>query len=171
MDIDKLVAEIIPPNDRIHRAEFYNIPIIDKLNDDEKKQVADKLIKILSAADRVDSLIIETLAYLKSGDSLPVLYEKLKSNISHMTELIISSSIFEINGDSNMIDIGISAFIKLDRRWKPFYKFDLINGFYYLAKFLSPKSNDLIGKYIDHKDFLVSHNARKCYITNPFFLK
>jgi hypothetical protein len=72
MYIEKLLREIIPPADYQHRNGFNNIPLIDKLTDDEKLQLENALIRELTVdLDREpDDLIIETLAYLKSQKSL-----------------------------------------------------------------------------------------------------
>jgi len=62
MDIEKIVAEIIPPSDYQHRNGFNNVPLIDKLSDDEKRGVQDALIyKLLFESEKeIDTLVIET---------------------------------------------------------------------------------------------------------------
>jgi len=53
MDIEKIVAEIIPPSDYQHRNGFNNVPLIDKLSDDEKRGVQDALIyKLLFESEK-----------------------------------------------------------------------------------------------------------------------
>ena len=75
MNIDKLINEVIPPKDYQHRNGFNNIPIIDELTANEKQLLEEALIRKLQseAAKEIDTLIVETLAYLKSVASLPIL--------------------------------------------------------------------------------------------------
>jgi hypothetical protein len=163
MDIERLIGEIIPPSDYQYRNGFNNIPIINKLTDDEKKQVEDILVNKLSdkANKEVDTLIVETLAYLKSRKSLPVLKDLLKHSSNEVVKLRIATSIFEINQDNDMVDIAINSFKKLDNNNDPYYVYKLTSAFFYLIKFNKPEVNELIKKYINHKDFLLSYNAKR----------
>jgi hypothetical protein len=124
MNVEKLVAEIIPPNNRTHRENFNNIPILEKLTFAEKIEVENNLTqKLNESADSVDFLIVETLAYLRSEKALPVLYNKLKNDYDNkLTKLIIAVSIFEINMDNNIIGIAINSVKTMD-------KWDLISAF------------------------------------------
>jgi len=162
MDIEKIMGEIIPPNDRQHREGFNNIGLIEKLTAAEKTEVENKLIDKLKEPDNsIDNLVVETLVYLKSEKSLPFLYDKLNYNYKNkLTKLFLAVSIFEINMDRAMVDIAISSFKKVDNKW------DFIFAFYYLSKFHSPLTNDLIKKYVNHRDFLISSNASSYYDTN-----
>ncbi len=163
MEIEKLINEIIPPSDYEHRAEFNNEPILDKLTANEKRLVEDELICLLlnEADGNIDTLMVETLAYLKSEKSLPVLKSLLKDGIGDMTMLIIASSIFEISGDNKMVDIAISSFKNISRRKDSYYIYGLIPAFYYLAKFKNPEINKIIEEYTNHKEYLVSYNAKR----------
>lgn len=155
------MGEIIPPNDRQHREGFDNILLLEKLTSTEKTEVEKSLIQELNVpGDSVDFLMVETLGYLKSEKALPVLYDKLKLDYDNkFTCLIIAISIFEINKDINMINIAINTVKTMD-------KWGLISAFYYLAKFQNAATNSLIKKYINHKDYLVSYNARRFYNSN-----
>jgi len=163
MDIEKMMREIIPPNERQHRESFSNIALVEKLTPTEKTEVENNLIEKLNEPDdSIDFLIVETLAYLKSVKALPVLYNKLDNDYENkFTKLILAVSIFEINMDSNMINIAINSVKTLD-------KWGLISAFYYLSKFHSPSTNAVIKKYVNHKDYLVSYNARRFYKSNLF---
>lgn len=158
MDIEKIMGEIIPPNDRQHREGFNNIPLIEKLTSTEKIKVENKLVdQLIKPDDSVDSLIVETLAYLRSEKAIPILYNKLTNDYDNkLTKLILAISVYEVNMDSNMINIAINSVETMD-------KWDLIFAFYYLSKFQSPLTNSTIKKYINHKDFLISSNARDYY--------
>ena len=93
-DIDKLFQEIIPPSDYQHRNGFSNAQIILSLDNDEKMHIERKLINMLESTD--DTLIGETLAILKSNNSLPVLKNKLESTSKADLKIIWASYIFEI---------------------------------------------------------------------------
>jgi ribosome-binding ATPase YchF (GTP1/OBG family) len=104
MDVQKLIAEIIPPSDYQHRNGFSNNHLIDRLSEYEKNQVEDALINKL-LTNNEDTLIVETLAYMKSKKSLAILNEllekpsnnlrKIEKSSNEMSKIIIASSIFE----------------------------------------------------------------------------
>ncbi len=163
MNIEKLVKEIIPPSNYKHRNGFNNIPLIDKLNDDEKRQIEEVLIhKLLFESDQeIDTLIVETLTYLKSNKSLPIFKQLLERCSDDMTKLIIAASIFEINQDNDMIDIAIGSFRKLDNEKKSYYVYTLPSAFNYLIKFKNKKVNNIIKEYTNHKEYLIAYNAKQ----------
>lgn len=153
MDIDKIILEIIPPNDYQHRNGFSNNHLIDKLNDDEKLEVEKELISRLR--QKTDMLIVETLAYMKSMQSLPILYSLLEKLKGGMEEIIVSVSIFEINRDKEMIEVAKGSFRQLTDTYQ------LIPAFYYLIKLNTPEVKKLIMNYVNHSEYLVSHNAKQ----------
>jgi hypothetical protein len=161
MEIEKLIGEIIPPIDRDHREGFTNEHIVDKLTATEKKLVEHELIRLLENQmdEDPDYLIIQTLAYLKSVESLPVLKSALRNATKAMTELVIAASIFEINNDNEMTDVAISAVRKISKKKDNLYT--LIFTFFYLAKFKSIETNKIIEEFAGHKEYLVSYNAKR----------
>ena len=160
MDIEKLINNIIPPADYRHRNGFSNSDIIDQLNEHEKKLVEEILInKLLGQTD--DTLIVETLAYLKSEKALSILYDFLERCSDPMAKIISATSIFEINGDTDMIDIAVASFRKLEDDKNPYYIYILPFAFNYLIKFKSAKVNSIIEEYTNHKEYLISYNAKK----------
>jgi HEAT repeat protein len=163
MEIEKLINEIIPLNNYEHREGFNNEPILDKLTASEKRLVEDELIFLLlnKTSKDTDTLIVETLAYLKSEKSLPVLKSLLKDAVNEMTILIIATSIFEISGENEMVGVAISSFKKISQRKDRYYIYGLIATFYYLAKFKNPEINKIIKEYANHKEYLVSYNAKR----------
>jgi hypothetical protein len=163
MNIEKLVQEIIPPCDYQHRNGFNNVPLIDKLNNEDKKQLENLLInRLLSESDdEVDTLVVETLAYLKSQKSLPILNELLEKCSDNLTKLIITVSIFEINRDASMIDIAIDVVKKIDDKSDAYYVHKLTSAFYYLIKFRSDEINSIIKEYTNHKEYLIAYNAKQ----------
>jgi hypothetical protein len=160
MNTDKLIDKIIPPSDYQHRNGFSNTQIIDQLSEQEKTLVEDALINMLMTKTN-DTLIVETLAYLKSVKSLPLLYEFLKNCSDIMARIIVSTSIFEINKDDNMINTAVVSFKELDNNKDAYYVYKIISAFYYLIKFKSPEVTDIIEKYVTHKAHLVSYNAKQ----------
>lgn len=163
MNIDKILKEIIPPSDYQHRNGFNNIPLLDKLADEEKIQLENALIdKLIFESDREpDSLIAETLAYLKSQKSLPVLRQLLEKDLYVITELIIATSIYEINRDNDMIDIAINVVKKIEQKKGPYYVSKLTSAFYYLIKFNNAEINSIIEEYTNHKEYLIAYNAKQ----------
>jgi ribonuclease HII len=154
MNIQKKLAEIIPPNQTQYRHEFYNSPIIDALTDSEKLEIEDGLIDMLYATPN-DLLIIDTLDYMKSTKVLPTLINSLEKSNNHFEQIKIASYIFKIDRDSKMIDIAINTFKKVKDKW------DLIDCFYYLGQFKSDQINTIIEKYISHPEYLVAYNAKR----------
>jgi hypothetical protein len=164
MDIQKLIAEIIPPADYQHRNGFSNNHLIDQLSEYEKNQVEDALINKL-LTNNEDTLIVETLAHMKSKKSLAILNEllekpfnnlrKTEKSSSEMRKIIIASSIFEIIKDERMINIATEAFKRITN------KYSIMSAFYYLKKFEDSKVNDLVKEYTNHPDYLVSENAKE----------
>ena len=154
MDIKKLISEIIPHSDYQHRNGFSKNKIIDKLNDDEKTQTANELMSLLLTTQD-DMLIVETLGYMRSKKSLPILKDLLKSTPYEMSKIIISSAIYEINHDNSMIEIALAALKKLPNIYY------LTDAFFCLVKFNNPTLNDVIKEYTNHPDNLVSFNAKR----------
>lgn len=158
-DINKLINEIIPPDDYQHRNGFSNEHIIDKLNNEFKSQIETKLIEMLR--QKTDLLIISTLGYMKSDQSLPVLYELIKDATEGMAKIILSSSIYKINKDEKMIDIAIESFEEIEKLNDAYFIYRIIPTFYYLASFNNPKTKKLIVKYTNHNEYLISYNAKQ----------
>ncbi|MDB5159287.1 MAG: hypothetical protein JWR50_3994 [Mucilaginibacter sp.] len=157
LDIEQLVNKIIPKNDREHREGFSNDIIIDQLDIATKRLIEDALIQKLSNGSH-DALIVETLAYLKSVRSLPILYDLLDRPPYPMHRLVVTSSIYEINKDSNLVDLAIKVFNEMTN------KYDIISAFYYLSKFNNVKANAIIGSYTNDKEYLISYNAKRFWI-------
>lgn len=153
MGIAKVVNEIIPPNDYQHRNGFSNEHIIDKLSDEEKSQVEKALVDRLHK--NPDMLIVETLGYMKSDMSLPILYKLLEDLNDEIAKIITTVSIFEINQDQKMIDVAKKLFRIIKN------KYQLISVFHYLVRFQDSEILKLIEGYATNKDYLISHNAKQ----------
>ena len=154
MDLKKKLAEIIPPNQTQYRREFYNTPIIDALTDDEKIEIEQGLIDMLYRMPS-DLLIVQTLDYMKSTKAIQAMKNALDKCNNQLQRIILARSIFKIDQDYKMIDIAMDSFIRLNNKW------DLVFCFDYLSTFKSDMINAEIKKYINHDDFLISHNAKK----------
>jgi len=89
------------------------------------------------------------------------LYEFLKNNSDTMSKIIVSTSIFAINQDNDMVDIAITSFKNLENTKDSYYVYKLITAFYYLIKFNKPEVNEIIKEYLNHKEYLLSYNAKR----------
>jgi len=166
MYIDKLVNEVIPPRDYQHRNGFNNIPIIDELTENEKQLLEKALIqKLQSEAEiEIDTLIVDTLAYLKSDKSIPVLKNLLEECNIIDIKLSLATSIFEINQDAEMVDIAVGLVKEMDNKKDAYYVYMLSSAFYYLAKFKNEKTEQLLKEYSSHPEYLISYNAKQALI-------
>jgi hypothetical protein len=162
-DIEKLIKEIIPyPADHSHREGFTNEQIIDTLSKEDKYLVEIALIDLLNK-NPWDTFIVETLAYMKSVKSLQTLRRLLKKCKHGFDKLAIATSIFEICQDEDMISIAIIEFTRFEKKIRLFRNDNIMAAFYYLSRYDNNQTNDLIGKYLDHKNYLVSYNAKRFY--------
>jgi hypothetical protein len=148
------ITEFIPPADYAHRNGFSNHSLIDKLDGLEKKQLEKELITLLIDEPHTDDLVVETLTYLKSTESVPLFYIALDKEMHPVAKIIIATCIYELNSDNGMIPIVLEAVLKTE-------KYGLILAFYYLAKFKNPGVDEFINRYINHPDFLLSYNAKR----------
>jgi hypothetical protein len=152
--VDELINEIIPPADYAHRNGFNNEPIIDTLDDSEKLLIENELIKMILNSN--DLLIAETLAYIKSTNSLQVLKNKLDTMTNPNEIIILAAAIFRIDSkDFNMANIAYNSFLTIKD------KYSLISLFYYLARFNDTRINKMIRSFFDNKDFLISYNSKR----------
>lgn len=163
MDIDKLINEVIPPSDYQHRNGFNNVPIIERLTDGEKILLEKALIQKLQseAGKEIDTLIVDTLAYLRSVASLLLLKNLLEVSNDIVLRLRIATAIFEISQDAEMVDIAVSLVKEMDNKKDAYYIYKLTSAFYYLAKFKNEKTKQLIKAYVSHPDYLISYNAKQ----------
>ncbi len=154
-DIKFLITKIIPPEDYQHRNGFGNEHIIDSLSENEKHEVEQELIRLLKTSS--DSLIAETLAYLKSKDSLPILKAKLNTAVNPIDRIYLAKSIFKINKDDlKMKDIAFEEFQKIKG------EFNLIGVFHLVIHFQDERINSILKNFVDDRRYLVAYNARIC---------
>ncbi len=153
MNIEEVIAQIIPPNDYQHRNGFSNVQVINRLTKKERELVEKALIYKL--IENADMLIVETLGYMRSEKSLQILNNILEKCSDNMRKIIIAASIFMINRDNTMINISIDAFKHLDNIYQQ------ISAFYYLKTFESAQTDSLIEKYTEHSNYLLSYNAKQ----------
>jgi len=152
-NIDELLKEIIPPEDYQHRNGFGNEHIILSLSETEKIEVEKSLIEMLKKKD--DTLIGETLAIMKSKNSLKALKERLESSKNSYVKIIWASFINEIkDGDEEMKNIALNEFENVTE------KYSLISTFHHLARFQDSRIKEKIRSYINDKDYLIAYNSR-----------
>jgi hypothetical protein len=152
-NINQLLKELIPPSDYQHRNGFSNEDIVLSLSESEKLEIEQNLIIMLNKID--DDLIGETLAIMKSSNSLPTLRKRLNLSKSPTSKIIWASYINEIIGGNE--EMKIIALKEMDGVTE---KYSLIETFYHLAKFADSRINEKIRNYINHKDYLIAYNAR-----------
>ena len=158
----ELIDKIIPPSDYQHRNGFSNDNIIDKLSAEDKSNVEDELINMLSNY-KGDTLIVETLAYMNSQKAIESLKHILNETKEDLEKIIIASSIYKISSDKCLINIAIDSFKKIEALPMNYFynKSALINSFYYITLFSDIELNKLITAYSNHPDNLVSYNAKR----------
>lgn len=152
-NIESIIKELIPPSNYFHRNGFTNYRIVDSLLKNEKSEVEKELIKMLENSD--DWLIGETLSYMKSKNSIPVLKEKLEKAKKANYKILWANAIYKINGNRQMADIALQEFGKIKD------KYELIGVFRTLSEFRDARINDRIKSYQNHDDYLVSYNAQR----------
>lgn len=151
--IDKIIEEVIPPANHESRNGFSNKHLILNLNEFDKKLVEKRLIRMLETKD--DNLIGESLAILKSKESLPTLRKRLESAKSSISKIIWASFINEIHGDDmEMKELALKEFNCISDRYS------LIIIFQYLIRFRDTRINEKIKSYINDSDYLTAYNAR-----------
>lgn len=153
--IEKTLKRIIPPPTREDREGFTNDHIISKLKIGELKIVEERLIDMLQMDN--DYLIAETLIKLDSINAILPMENWLKKANSPSDKIKWASFINEIKkGDKEMENIAFKTFEKFE------FKYGIESILFDdLIKFNSPRINDLIKQFVDHKYFLVSHHAKR----------
>lgn len=154
-NIDRLIREIIPPADYSHRNGFSNKRIINNLFEEQKIEVEERLFTMLHESD--DTLIGETLTFLTSTRSVPLMKEKLDDSNDPASKIVWASFINELQGGSEeMKKVALSEFDRITN------DYGRISMFYYLVKFNDKEINDKIRTFFDHPDYLTAYNARQC---------
>lgn len=153
--------EIIPPDNYENRNGFNNHPLIDALTKKEKQLLEKELITRLSSEDELDKLVVETLAYLKSSNSLYLLNEKLANTSEPTIKLTIAWAIFEIIQDNKMVGIVLDSIKKIDNKSDAYYVYKLTDAFYKLAKFHNVKIDLVLKRYTSRSEFLLAYNAER----------
>lgn len=153
MDIEKLYKEIIPIDDYKNRRDFSNEDLMDNLDNEEKVLIEKMLIKDL--VSRYDLLVIETLAYIKSGKSIEIIEKRLKEAKEPFDKIIIAWCLYRLNKDRHrMVDIAYNNFLLVNDDYSK------TSLFYYLGKFNENKLNSLLKTYTNNKNILLSHNSK-----------
>ena len=148
------INEFIPLDNYSYREGFSNEHLVDQLNLQDREELESELIKLLQAKPYTDTLIVTTLSYLKSEKSLPLLYAALKKAENYAQDIIIGTSIYEINGDPAMITAVLDSFYKVGY---PHYG----SFFLFLKKLPANAVNGIIDKFTLDSDYLTSHNAKR----------
>ena len=157
----------MPDNLNVFYRDFLNAPqtlevrtngvpleILDKLTSDEKVIAEKELINVIEK----EPWAIKGLAKLKSEKALDRLYSLLtKEELGLKIEA--AHAIYLICQDEKMVDIF------LEEIPKQIYWVVLAEMLSRLSDFRDDRIIDLLKNYCGHKDFLVSHNAKKALQT------
>jgi hypothetical protein len=127
------------------------LDLLDRLSPAELKIAEAELIK---AANLNDDWHIIALGHIKSTNALPTLY-KLLGETKKRFKVVIAHSIFQINGDSKMIDIVLNEMPKITSEYA------LIDIIYMLPAFRDKNINELLDSLRFHKKYLVAYNATR----------
>jgi hypothetical protein len=153
-NIDAYLDELLPSSSYIRR-DGPAVYLIDKLSDEDKELVEQAFISKLESGSE-DTWIAEYLAYMKSDRSLPLLCNLLEDADAPETKIIYSSCIYSIKPKSDLIQLALSEATKVHD------KYSLIGIFYYLTIFNHPDIKRFLNQFINHKDFLIAYNAKRC---------
>jgi hypothetical protein len=152
-DFQELIQKIIPPADYQHRNGFCNKSIIDSLDFGQKSKVEEHLLNELHP--ECDSLVSETLVYLKSERALAFFKNQLEETNDYYSDIHLAKYIGEISGFTDELrDKAYSAFLKIEDKNR------LIFLFHDLVKFNDTRIDERIKSYQNDKDILISHNAK-----------
>jgi hypothetical protein len=173
MNLDNILNKIIPPANFEHRNGFNNRSLIDDLSGKEKNLIEDALINklIVGNMSHPDDLVIDTLVYLNSSKALPIFYKLLKISTDNMYIILLSSGIFQIANDDDMVNVSINALEKLDDPTNSYYTYNLSKAFYYLVKFKDVKINFIIKKYAEREEELLASSAKKALRTVGLYIQ
>jgi HEAT repeat protein len=162
-NINLLFREIIPPCDYQHRNGFNNIPILVKLSAKEKEELETLLISELNDQENleIDTLVVETLGYLKSNKALPILKLKLAKCKAAQIRLTIITSLYEIEQADGLVDLAFEIVTEIDNVEVPHYYYSLSSAFYCLLKLKSEKIKPFLEKYETHENIFISYNAKR----------
>lgn len=158
-DIEKILQKIIPPPTFQEREGFNNHPLLDQLSSEDKILVEQSLIERLKLCPD-DTLIVETLAYLKSTLALPTIYSVLNSQKNPLVKIMVAASIFQINNDESMIATATESLRHLESNEDKYLSYQLSFALAYLAQFKHEETIRLIEEYLDSEDVILSYNAR-----------
>lgn len=147
MDIFR--QEFLGANTWAQRKDGVPLDLLDKLSADELKTAEAELIQ---SANLGDSWQIIGLGHIKSVKALPTLYKLLDQSENGM-KVTIAHSIFQITGDSKMVDIVLSEVPKITSQY------ELINVLYMLPDFKDEKTSTLLDNFRSDKEYLVAYNA------------
>lgn len=150
-ELEAFYKDYLNANSWPQRKDGVPLDLLDKLNQDDKIIAEDELIDHIGFND---SWPIIGLGYMKSTKSIDKLY-KLLNKSSKYFKIVIAHSIYQINGDLEMIDIAI----KESERLKSTY--EIIQILFMLRDFKDDRIDKLLYDFYNHKDYLVAYNAAR----------
>lgn len=158
-----IIDKIIPKSDYEHRDGFDNASMIAELTEDERRLVEKELLDRLGdfSSERVDTLVIDTLAQLGSEPALPILRELIEETKMLVSKLAIATAIYQISHDKRMVQIAIELLALIDQHQGPYRVYNLLTAFSYLSKFREQEVKDAIILFSKSKEYLIAYNAKR----------
>jgi hypothetical protein len=150
-ELEAFYKDYLNANSWPQRKDGVPLDLLDRLSQDDKVIAENELMDHIGFND---SWPIIGLGYMKSTKSIDKLY-KLLNKGSKYFKIVIAHSIYQINGDSKMIDIAISE----SKRLKSTY--EIIEILFMLRDFKDDRIDKLLYDFYNHNDYLVAYNAAR----------
>ena len=162
MDIKFILHKVLPPRTFEGRDGFDNREFVSHLSNDDKELLENKLIERLNdipANDKIDELIIETLAFLKSKKSIELIRSRINEHQSDFSNLIITVSLYNLTNEPELIDVALNYFKRIENSTNSYVRGQLNYMFHYLSMLQSDQANSFILKYTKSEDKNLRYNA------------
>ncbi len=152
MDTDWLIKRIFYID---YREAWVLKDEIARFSEDER-QVAEEVLLGMVGDRKLGGLAIQALSELKSVKALPVMYGILADEkFDAGGKLMVMSSIYKINRDTELITEAIRLFRTLKN------KYTIIGAMISLKVMNSAATRQLIEEFVSHSEYLVSYNAKR----------
>lgn len=151
---DTYLDQLLPTSAYSRATDGLMTGIIDRMSTVDRDLVEQALIDRLESGSE-DTWIAEYLGYMKSERSLPTLYNTLANAHEAVTKIIVSSAIYNIKSDTELIKVALKAASTVHD------KYALIGIFTYLAKFKDPNIERFLERFVNNEEFLISYNAKR----------
>ena len=159
MDPSNLLKSIIPPMTREFREQFSNHAFIDGLTREQRRQVELELIPLLEISP-IDPLVVDTLIYLKSEESIPILYRLLDKLPEPYQKLHVAQRLHQMTGDPGLFRVATDALHQIGQETGPYRQYGLSSALHIISLFGLPECAIVIQQYLADPEKLVALKAR-----------